>query len=185
MEIGDLEGAAESIFFRAGVTNRAEIVSPIGLAQRILGPDAVRRVPRLQSVASLAKIGGRHVIAVRAGLEPQYEGHGVAHELAHLVEDLDGVTFTEPECDYIGAAIMMPREVFLECVECDSIAQLAFNFVATQTSVVLRTAEVLGTSAEVVTPQRTYRRGRLEGPGLRKIRLTDAKGRFAHLPPSR
>lgn len=182
----ELERVAESSYVEPAV--------PTKIA-RILGIE-VRWVPGLRTLGVLGKVAGKTVIAVRASLPFARRQHVVGHELGHLLLAREGVPVEEQReewCDYIGAAIQMPRAIFRRRAreaQCNW-TQLALDFHVTETSAALRVAEVSGDPMAVVCPHRVYARGEAQwpeettlrrwarhgGPGIKTARLWDDRRR--------
>lgn len=192
MGLGEIEELAEWFRWWCGVTDPEEIVSPIGLLQRKLGRDAVRKVPRLRSKASLSRWEGRRFVAIRDGMPEGDEEHHGGHECGHLAGELTGVKMTERDCHLFAAALMMPRGPFLARARARTWPQLALDFGATQTAVALRLAETTERAIAVLTPARIHARGqgwaddatvrewaRIPRKGIARARISDAKGRIA------
>lgn len=183
---GDLERIAESSYETPGVPTKVA---------RDLGIE-VRWVPHLRMLGASGKVAGRAIIAVRSSLSFVRRQFVVAHELGHFLLTRDGVVSgdqREEWCDYIGAAIQMPRATFRKRAHETSRSwrQLALDFSVTETSAALRQAETTGEPMAVVCPHRVYARGDAEwpeettlrrwarqgGPGLKTARLDDDRRR--------
>lgn len=144
----------------------------------------------------LSMANDRHVIAIRRGLPFPIEEHTIGHELGHWILQREGLSPLDVEgaCDYIGAAIQAPRDLFARVAHL-SIRELARDFSITETSAALRVGEVTGRPVAVVAPERLRTRGeafdwppeeslrrssrRAQLPGLAKTRIFDAARRFA------
>lgn len=186
MELGDLERVAESGYETPGVPTKVA---------RDLGIE-VRWVPHLRTLGASGRLAGRAIIAVRSSLSFVRRQFVVAHELGHYLLGREGVPSSEQReewCDYVGAAIQMPRQAFrARAGEVErNWAQLALDFHVTETSAALRTAETTGEPMAVVCPHHVYARGEAQwpeettlrrwarqgGPGLRTARLGDDRRR--------
>lgn len=196
LDEGDLEGCAESLYDLAGY-DRDEVDAPTNVARK-LGVRVIR-VPRMRLLGCLSTVDGKLAIGVRAGLDDAREEHVIGHELGHWILRREGANAvgeeTERACDFIGASVMMRRQVFASRArgrERD-FRQLAFDFAATQTMAALRVGEVLRVPIVVVAPHAVRARGEVHGldanrareiarsgaPGLARIRLTDDRRRVA------
>lgn len=196
LDEGDLEGSAEAIYELAGY-DRDDVDATTNVARK-LGIRIVR-VAHMTVLGSLSSFEDRPIIAIRAGMSREREGHVVGHELGHWILRREGHTETNDEveraCDFIGAAVMMPRRVFASCARGHErdFRQLAFDFAASQTMAALRVGEVLGVPIIVVAPHAVRARGQVHGvdeqsargfaarggPGISRIRLTDDRRRVA------
>lgn len=158
------------------------------------GLDALRFFPR----------GRAHPpeVALRRGLTPIRRAWCILHEIAE--DHLERIGYREPDVELqansIAACLQMPQRIFqLQARDVGhDLPDLATQFASTQTAVALRLAEVGEFEASVVvTPHKVYARGQ-EGfvmpsaselraiarrgggfPGLRKVAITDARGRAA------
>lgn len=197
LETGDLESCVEAIYDIAGFDDD-EVSMPSRVARKILGPTSVIRVPNLRALGALSRVNGESVIAVRGSLDVHRREHTVGHELAHWYFEREGYEGEDLEacCDFVGAAIQTRRSVFRGAARSRDWAQLAFDFAATETLVVLRFGEVTGVPIVVIAPHlvrvrgddfswpheseiRRQARGTNVIPGIAKIRLTDDRRRFA------
>jgi hypothetical protein len=186
MESGDLERIAESAYETPGVPTKVA---------RELGIE-VRWVPHLRMLGASGKLAGRTIIAVRSSLSFIRRQFVVAHELGHYLLSREGVPSAEQQedwCDYVGAAIQMPRGAFRRrsAETGQNWTQLALDFHVTETSAALRRAETTGEPMAIVCPHRVYARGEAQwpeettlrrwarqgGPGLRTARLGDDRRR--------
>jgi len=82
------------------------------LARRLLGPRAIRRVPRLVvGRATLTRIKGERCIVVARNLPPAAARFAIAHELAHwLILRSDHQTDDEErDADYLAGVLLAPR----------------------------------------------------------------------------
>lgn len=158
--------------------------------------------------ACLFFLAGQAEIAIRRGLTPERMHWSVAHELAEmrLVEIDYREADVERQANALGAALLMPRAAFraalrdhggsLDALATGGLDALSADFLCDQTATALRLAEVHALELAVVTtPARVYarapeewvlpsereiRRGVLGAmPGIRSIRLTDARKRMA------
>lgn len=197
LDIADLEGCVEAIYELARL-EADDIELPSAMARRLLGPKAIVRVANLRENASLGRVHGAHIIAVRRSHDRARAEHCIGHELGHWYFDREGYEGDDLEacCDFIGAGIQTRRSVFQKHAGSRNWTQLALDFATTQTLVVLRYGEVTGTPLVVVTPQlvrvrgdefawphegelRRHAKAAGELPGLAKTRLTDDRRRIA------
>lgn len=194
MDHGELEWVGEQIYRWAGIDDAFETVTPIGLAQRIFGPRAVRYFPKLADYAALVRAEALQFIAVRAGLPAWLVQEKVAHELVHAFFKREGHRSPqlEAECTSGGATLIMRPKPFAEEMASSTWEQLALRFETTQTSVVLRIAEITAEPMAVVTPEKVHARGPAQWDphmirrlarnpriGVRAVRLTDDRKRIA------
>ena len=190
----DADGEAEQLYREAGF-DYSEPVRPARIAEVLLGPGCVHRMPPggVRAFGTFALVHGQPRIYVRSG--PRHEvDFRIAHELAewhlHRAQYVGGDI--EDRANAIAAAVVAPRRAFRRAVAAlgaDDYARLAFAFRSTQSLVALRRGEVLGDPIALVTPplvrvrgpeefvwpeesvlRRAARGGR---PGLRRTKLTD------------
>jgi len=197
LDIQALESDVEKIY-RLARSRKRDAWPPSRLAVTILGPTAIALVPGQLQLGRL--VGSQ--IRVRAGLPAAITQWVIGHELAHFVR---GPSCAGPDeetaCDYIAAAVQMRWHVFaarLREVGHD-YRQLALDFGTTETSAALRIGEVTGRPIAVVLPARVYARGELASmpddrvrtlaaapwPGVRKVRITDARDERTALDATR
>jgi hypothetical protein len=190
MEIGDLEECARTVRRIAVAVGRE---TPVRIA-KMLG-FSVQVVPNLRAAGVLAEVNGQTTIGLRRSLSNEARQHTTGHELGHWVLTREGVRagpLTEEWCDYIGAALVAPREAFQATLCGSSYADLAREFRTTETLVALRVGELTGEPVAVIAPHAVRARGewhqdahglrqlaRTGGPGVRKCRLTDDPKRWA------
>jgi len=189
-----VHGAAAAILRAAG-HDEGDVPLVRALAEALLGPGAVVRVPghALRVPASIAIVQGRPRIYLRAGSDPVRERFLIAHELAEWALERDG--YREPDiedaADAIGAALVAPRRAFAAALRDlgERYDALAATFLATESLVALRVGETQHEPRALVTPQRVRARGpeswawpdeheirraaRTGRPGLRRTKLTD------------
>lgn len=160
MDIGDLEGCVEALYRLAGFDDDA-VDFPSRVARRLLGPEAIVRVPGLKTFAALSRVNGEARIAVRQSLSQPRREHAIGHELGHWVLEREGCDGEDLEgaCDFIGAAIQTRRRVFREVAKHRDWTQLALDFSTTETLVALRYGETTGTPLAVVAPHAVRVRG--------------------------
>ncbi len=193
----DAERLADAILDEAGVDPSQCTPTP-EIARRILGPSAVQIVPRsaLRSLGALTRTGDRWRVVLRRGLPPELIGHVVGHELAHWAGRRHGVQLDEEDCDWIGAALVVPKR-FVRSVIIDRVADVAKEASTTQSLVALRVGEALEVPLALVAPLRIRVRGpeewhwpdadtirrwaRRPVDVVRPIRLTDGSGRVVRL----
>ncbi len=189
--MGDLalyEGLATGLYLELGF-DPSEPQSPITLARRWLGPDAIVEGPSMLAAPAVTFFqDGRTRFAVRPRLAMPRKRHAIGHELGHALLKRAGEPDSERAADYIGAALMAPYAAARAYD--DDWRSLAEDIGSTQTQAALRTAEVLLIPRALVTPGRVYLRGP-EGwvwplarrsleryPGVRKTVLDDDPKRF-------
>lgn len=188
MDLFLFERLAEELYATCGA-DPTEPESPITLARRWLGPDAIVHAPViLPAPAATFFVEGRRRIAVRPGLPIERRRWAVAHELGHALLAEAGERDSERGADCVGAALIAPYPAVR--MYGDNWRDLAFDLGASQTLAALRCAEVLRLPRAIVTPARVYLRGpenwiwplarrSLERlPGVRKTPLDDAPNRF-------
>lgn len=140
----------------------------------------------------LARTAAGWFIGVRRSLPDTYREHTIGHELAHWWAQTNGVIDSEEQADYVGAALQMPRGLFLG-TDKGELSGLARKFGATETAVALRIGEVEREPLAVVAPhcvrvrgpdewewpaEQTVRQWASSGrPGLIKTRLRDDRRR--------
>lgn len=180
-----LEGLATALYERLDYDPEAP-QSPVALARRWLGADAIVHAPATQLAPAITFLhDGRRRISVKRSLPPEYRRFAIGHELGHvlLLEAGSGHEDGERAADYLGAALMAPRPAVR--LYGDDWRALAEDIGSTQTQAALRTAEVLHVARAVVTPHRVYLRGPdgfvwplarrsiVRMPGIRKTVLDD------------
>jgi len=176
------EGDADTLRRMAGL-GADEVASPLWIARKLLGADAVRDVPMVGRYASLAKVRDRFLIAVNPRLSNLQYQWAVGHELGHW---LRGTSHSDRECEeqicnYVAAALVMPRVPFLKEVQRRGTApaamhQLALDFGTTDTSAALRIGETDGRPVAIVAPHRVFARGNVEWPDESTVRRWAKKG---------
>lgn len=195
-----LEGIAIDAYRRAGLDPQ-QPVSTLKLARLLHGPETIMRVPSLLGgrQAALCWVNGTPRIALRKCIPLDYLGHCCGHELAHveLGRPHDGDPDLEGECDYLASCFMATRPAALSLHRAFGweLREIANEVVATQTWAALRLGETLLVPVAAVSPTTVRVRGpeetswpdeatirswaRRPGPGLRKIRIDDQRGRAA------
>lgn len=183
-DLPHLEGLAISLYDRLGL-DPAEAESPLTLARRWLGADAIVLAPATQRAPAVTfRVHGQLKIAIKP-LPPEYRRFWVAHELGHILlgEPGSGHEDGERAADYVAAALMAPRPYALAYG--DDWRALAADVGCTQTQSALRTAETLHVPRAVITPHRVYvrgpdgfvwplaRRSIVRMPGVKKTPLDD------------
>jgi hypothetical protein len=151
----ELELLAREIRRRAGL-DEDDFELATKIAARVLGPDAIALEPKLQGAAYLRRTFEGFQIVLNPGAK-DVRFH-VAHELGEwALKSLAHFTGSELEreraANYIAAAILAPepavRRAHAQVGE--KIRTLAARFGMSQTSIVLRLAEVRGDERAVVT----------------------------------
>lgn len=196
MDVAALEGLAIATYERAGI-DPAKPVSPLRVARKLLGDDAIVRPPSmLGPPAALIAIDGERRIAVKRSVPIEYARFFVGHELGHLVLEREGYVGDDVEvcCDYFAAALIAPRPaVFgLQRAFGFDLPEIARAAGSTQTWAALRCAEVLRLPLAVIAAtvrvrgpeewiwpeEETLRRWARRPPsGLAKTTLTDDRRR--------
>ncbi len=148
----------------------------------------------LVTESAKATVNGERGIYLRPRLHPVRARFVTLHEVVEEEFDRLGLhgDGREESVNYVAAAINCPRGAFLRAVHAGlTLSQLGALFIASQTMVALRRAELLKEPRAVVCPHRVYVRwdGLTEAdartvlaqrrPGVRKIRLTDQRHRVA------
>jgi hypothetical protein len=196
----DLEQLAIETYERARL-DPAEPVRTVRLARLVLGdPGAVVRAPLTLSGPAVKFIhNGRVRIGVRRNLPAEYALFFIGHELAHVVLEREGVEDDEASCDYLGACFIAPRPAVhrLHRAFGFDLTEIAARVRSTQTWAALRVGEsesipiaalsrvtvrVRGPESWVWPDERELRRAARAdepGPGLRKVAITDGRGRMA------
>jgi len=197
----DMEGVAVSAYERHRL-DPSQPASTLRIARLELGPDAIVRAPlTISGPAATFWHKGLRRIAVKRGLAPPYLRFVVGHELGHHLLEREGYVGDDIEaaCDYLGAALMAPRAAVIAIYREHGLDFGAAASVAgsTQTWAALRLGEVLSMPLAAVSPQLVRVRGpeawvwpeertirawaRRPGPGLRRVPITDGRGRLALL----
>lgn len=192
MDRCEVEGLANSWHASVGRTED----NPASLAQ-ITRENGIR-VERSRNVPGAASTGvflGQRVIHLRHQLDELSARFHLAHELMEIALDRVGYVGADIEqaANYGAAALLCPRRIFLRAAFAGlSYAELAQTFLVSQTLVVLRLSELLGSPRAVVCPHRVYVAGEgtfpepdrirslVRGPeraGVTRARLTDARKR--------
>ncbi len=173
------------------------------LAERIYGNGVVRLQPRAVAEATLATIGGRRRIVLRAEASTRRLNFRLGEMLArlYLEEDQHGLDAHELDetCREIGAWLAAPRPAFERRVHDvgENVGALADTFALTWTATTLHISEMGGSDSVVTTPDRVYRKGRLlrgftddsvrelaarRSPrSVRRVVMNDERGRVALL----
>lgn len=195
MDVLELEGLAAALYDELDIDPAA----PPGtyeIARRWLDRSVLEVRNMVGPPAKTFDHGRR--IAVRASVPLEYRQFFVGHELGHLLlRRIDYVGEDEEACaDYLGAALMIPARAVVAAHREFGLdpRELADRIVCTQTAAALRFGEVLAVPLAAVSPavvrvrgpewvwgdEATIRRmAARPGPGVRKIRITDGKGRAA------
>jgi hypothetical protein len=152
----EFEGLAQEVRRRAGVDDgRLELVSKMATA--LLGRGAVRLVPGMRGAAYLKRSqkGGWYIVVNPDMPDVRFN---LAHELAEwalvCVANFRGTELErERAANYVAAAILAPaRAVLHTYVEVgERYKKIADRFGLSQTSAVLRLAEVRGDDRAIVT----------------------------------
>jgi hypothetical protein len=190
MHTGDeIEELAERVKLENGFEDGAQ-VTPDELVERVLGPGAIRFVPRraLPGFGAAARVAGRWSVFIVEDAPAVVRRFVLLHELSHV---LLGRTATERECDALAAALLVPKRALLRAVgeRGARLSSLARVFGATESCIGLRLGEVTHQPTALVAPASVRIRGSsypwppeadlrraAEGratPGLRKARLRD------------
>jgi Zn-dependent peptidase ImmA (M78 family) len=196
----DVEAAALEIRARANLASEdlpgsVDLARALGVTVRHVDPKLLRG-----SDACSIRLRGRPEIFVARKMSDEKLHWLVAHEISEIY--LADIGYREPDvelqADGIAARLVMPTPMYRVAVEEHglALAALASDFLVDQTAAAIRLAEVEAVDlAVVVTPERVYarapgawplpsepeiRRGSLvKVPGMKPIRLTDAKRRVA------
>jgi len=107
----DIEARAESLYLDASLDPGCP-VSTFDLATRLLGPSSVRCVDRwaLYAFGAVIHVGTAWRIVLRRDLPDYSARHIVGHELAHWYFRTAGIIGDEEDADWLGAALMLPRQ---------------------------------------------------------------------------
>ncbi len=163
---------------------------PAELVERVLGPGAIRLVPRraLPGFGAAARVSGRWSVFIVEDSPVVVRRFVLLHELAHV---LLGRTATERECDALAAALLVPKRALLRAIgdRGARLPSLARVFGASESCIGLRLGEVTNQPTALVAPASVRIRGSTypwppeadirrvaEGPatpGLRKAKLRD------------
>ncbi len=151
----ELELLAKEVRQRAGLKDD-EFELATRIAARVLGPDAVALDPKMLGAAYLRRTLDGFQIVVNPGAR-DVRFH-VAHELGEWALKVlanFGGTHVEREraANYLAAAILAPESAVrrAHAARGERIREIASQFGLSQTSVVLRLAEVRGDERAVVT----------------------------------
>lgn len=193
----DIEGEAEAAYRAAGL-ELDEGVTPIWLAKRLLGPDAVVGVASLMQPGGgcLVRVHGQPRIYYRARLPPALRDFVIGHELAHALLGERVGDEAEAACDAFAAAVIAPRRAYLAALRAYGVrfTKLARAFATTESLVALRLGEVTGEPVALLAPHSLRVRGSecawpsepelrsvlpRSGPGLARARLRDDPRRTA------
>lgn len=199
MDRGDLEQRAIALY----ETHNLDAERPattVKLARLELGEDAIVRAPlTVSGPAVLFWQDGKQRIGVRKNLPREYALFFIGHELAHALLEREGYHEADLEaaCDYLSAAMGAPRPAVrrMHRFAGFDLEVLAQGMRTTQTGAVLRVAEVHDAPLAAVSPRLVRTRGpdefvwpgdaeirrwaRGERPGIRKVPITDGRGRLA------
>ncbi len=198
-EIGDI--LARELYVSAGLDPSQAPGAP-RVAAAVLGDTYLLAVPRseLPGNALLRREGPRWVINVRDTLNARQLNHAIAHELGEWFLRCKG--YTEPDVEElsgrVAAAICVPRPAFVAARARlgEDLAALSAESRVSQSLMVLRVAECLGTATALITRRVVRTRGALwEWPtnregwnalvakvrdqpnGMRASQLSDSRGR--------
>lgn len=174
----EIEDLAEKTHRKVGSDPRKPM-EPLALIDALLGPGRVKSIADLPVAGMATPIHGVMHIVV-----PEYEReeelrHTLLHELVHIHWD----TWDELLCNYLGAALLVPRPA-MRVVAGFPFASIAKRFRVTQAFAALRDAEVSGRPRVVLRSGSMFVRGAWPGPlndpaslpGVRRTHLTDPKG---------
>ena len=161
-EIGDI--LARELYVSAGLDPSQAPGAP-RIAAALLGDAYLLAVPRseLPGNALLRREGPRWVINVRDTLNARQLNHAIAHELGEWFLRCKG--YTEPDVEELSgrlaAAICVPRPAFVAARARlgDDLAALSAEFRVSQSLMVLRVAECLGTATALITRRVVRTRG--------------------------
>jgi hypothetical protein len=174
---------------------------PISLAKRLLGHEAVLRVPyrAISGDGAFALVDGHAQLYLRSGIPPERLSFAAAHELGHWICRQLGYRappeVEEADCNAIAGAILIPRRVLRPTVsKIPRLPELAGSFVVTESCAALRIGEATGLPMCLVAPSTVRVRGEAYGwpsqeselrqlakvrrPGLHKARLRDDPARI-------
>jgi hypothetical protein len=195
VDVRTLEGIAEAIL-REGGQEDDEAPEIGALILRLLGEDGLSLERGGLGVDGLldARPDGGWRIRLRSNLPAHRKRFVAAHELAEWwLQAREGYQGDDIEhaANYVGAAIIAPRRAFAAALRHHGrdFPALAASFVASQTTMALREAEILRVPRVIVAPSSVRVRGPEElvwptaatlrswardgGPGLARTRLTD------------
>lgn len=151
----DLELLAKEVRRRAGLSDEdMELATKI--AARVLGPDSISLDPELRGSAYLRRtLDGYQIVVNPRGRDVRFH---VAHELGEwALKSLARFEGSEAEreraANYLAAAILAPEAAIRRAHAAvgERLGVLASRFGLSQTSVVLRLAEVHGDERAIVT----------------------------------
>lgn len=151
----ELELLAKEIRRRAGLAaDELELATKI--AARVLGPDAIALDPKMRGAAYLRRtIDGWQIVVNPGARDVRFH---VAHELGEwALRSLANFSGSEVEreraANYLAAAILAPEDAIrrAHATVGERIRVIASQFGLSQTSTVLRLAEVRGDERAVVT----------------------------------
>lgn len=151
----ELEELAREVRRRAGLADD-ELEYATLIAARVLGPQGITKNPNMHGAAILRRtIDGWQIVINPNGPDVRFS---IAHELGEwALKTLAKFEGTEVEreraANYIAAAILAPEQVVKRAHAAvgERIRVLASEFGLSQTSMVLRLAEVRGDERAVVT----------------------------------
>lgn len=139
---------------------------PLALAKRLLGREAVLRVPyrAISGDGAFAIVEGRARLFLRSGLPPERLTFAAAHELGHWICHRLGYRAPpeseEADCNAIAGAILMPSHVLRTPIsQIPRLPELAGSFVVTESCAALRIGEATGLPLCLVTPSTVRVRG--------------------------
>lgn len=151
----ELEELAREVRRRAGLADD-ELEYATLIAARLLGPQGIARNPHLQVPAILRRtIDGWQIVVNPKGRDVRFS---IAHELGEwalkTLAKFEGTNAErERAANYIAAAILAPDQLVrrAHATYGERIRSIASEFALSQTSMVLRLAEVRGDERAVVT----------------------------------
>lgn len=202
VDVGELEGLAVALYKRFQF-EPDEPVSPVKIARKWLGADAIGRGHVIGGMGSSGRVNGRWKILVRPTLPVPELVFTVGHELGHILLAEEGWQGDRDEeehaADLIAGALLAPQPAMRRLYRAHGLdlAAIADTVHASQTWAALRVGEAVGEPIAAISPQlvrvrgpesfvwpsepeiRRLARARAPRPGLAKVRITDAPGRVA------
>lgn len=186
--MADLEGTVAQIYLAAGADpDMAE--RPSDLAEWLFGEENVGVGDCGKARGAIFEGVAGWIVMVSPRVRPENRQWVIGHELAHWARQTSCATSSRAEeraCDYVGAALQMPRRPFLAALaELGRDYQaLGARFGATAESAALRVGELTGEGLLMSTPAGIYARGDVDvdrdtaarlvrdgGPGLIRVVL--------------
>jgi hypothetical protein len=195
--------AEVGLVHRAAGFDEDEPVPILDVARAYLGgPESIRTLDRWHCPGDgfSTQVRGRRVIFLRSGLPPERVRFALAHELAEC--RLDEVGYREEDRETVAnvmaaSHLVRPRPLRAALSRGATIAEIAHEYVLTETCIALRIGEATGLPLAVVSPlavrvrgepwgwpestTEIRRLGRLAVASLRRLELQDARGRFVLL----